>query len=1248
MPGIFKNRTLRIVLVCLACLFAALMLVMQVALNRHVLTRIVNSVAERFVDGDVSFGRVKADVFKSFPNLSVSVDDFTLTYPHGKFAAYDQAGIQSPLREEGRGSRTDTLASLKQLRVSLNYLDALSGRWHVRHAFLTAPRIFLHLYDSTAANWEILRFASKSKEEKEQSPLPTIVVNRISLDGRPHVIFTDVQDTIFTLTSLKDLSFKGKVNTSSLHKSRIHFSMEDMLTAARLPSDSIAVTFDYMKIDERNDAYAIETKSNVLLALFSVGRLDVPIELTATASLPETDGKFEVSFKDMKLKVAPLEIGGSGDYTAYDKGGHLKADLRMDRNRVQDITDYVSTIVPALSKLKTDAELSIEASCDGPVGHGKPPRIIAGARIPGSSVEWKGVLKRGRIALDLGAETDDSSRLNASLNKLDFSLNGAALKAEGEATDILGRGSRLFLDATAHAIADSVVRFIADDGSVKAAGRIDMTLKGSAPFGIFSGNLDGADFDGRIWSEKLGFYDKPDKLNASLTKLDIKLADKPNKADPAIPKGRTVLGVDAFADSLAALLGQSNFIRGRRIRLSGQPLLGNLSVDRLALMGEDSLFVGLLKSRNNFNIGRKEKAGHINFNSGNDGLFFRQGVNRVALKKASVGISASKAASYRQAIMTRLLDSLKHVWPGVPRDSLLIRERQAMMARFGSRPLPSYLSDSTFRAKDLKIDLGEGMKSFFNTWRLSGKVDVDSGRIMTPWFPADNTFESLHGKLNNDDINLSSLTLRSGASDLSATGSLKGLMRMLAGRRSRIGLNLELTSKRLDANELLSTYASGNRFRPSTSDAAMSEDMSDEEYMRKVKLESEQVDTTLDIKAIVLPANLNADIKLRCNEIDWSDLEVNWLAADLLMKERTLQLTNTLATSNMGDIYFEGFYSSKPREDLTAGFDINMVDISGEQVIQLFPAVDTLFPLLKTFQGMLTCEMAATSQLDTDMNLEMPSIKGIIRIGGSNLSLAQQGFLKKVSRLLMFRNRKRDVIDEMSVEGLISDNKLQVFPFVMGIDRYTLAMDGIQNFDQSFKYHLSVLKSPIPFRFGINLRGNDFDNMKWSLTKAKYKNTNVPVFSRQVDTVQINLVNAIHNIFQKGVEKAVQEVAAAKDGVERATKEAGYDPSADAAPLDSTETNALDSLQYAYDNPVDSALTAKMDSIAAARAALKAAADSATGDSSVSSGTNTSGGSKAARRKEAVAARKAARQEKKAMRKEKRQAEAALNEEDEP
>ena len=343
MPGIIKNRALRIVLICIACLFAALMLVMQIALNRHVLTRIVNSVAERFVDGDVSFGRVKADVFKSFPNLSVSVDDFTLTYPHEKFAAYDGFGIKSPLRDEGRGLQTDTLASLRELRVSLNYLDAISGRWHVRHAFLTAPRIFLHLYDSTAANWNILKFASK--EEKEKSPLPTIVVNRISLDGRPHVVFTDAQDTIFTLTSMKDLSFKGKVNTSSLHKSRIHFSMEDMLTAARLPSDSIAVTFDHVKIDERNDAYAIDSKSNVLLALSSVGRLNVPIELNAIASLPETDGKFEVSFKDMRLRTAPLVICGSGDYVSYGEGGRLKADLTMDRNRVQDITEFLSAIV---------------------------------------------------------------------------------------------------------------------------------------------------------------------------------------------------------------------------------------------------------------------------------------------------------------------------------------------------------------------------------------------------------------------------------------------------------------------------------------------------------------------------------------------------------------------------------------------------------------------------------------------------------------------------------------------------------------------------------------------------------------------------------------------------------------------------------------------------------------------------------------------------------------------------------------
>ena len=86
-----------------------------------------------------------------------------------------------------------------------------------------------------------------------------------------------------------------------------------------------------------------------------------------------------------------------------------------------------------------------------------------------------------------------------------------------------------------------------------------------------------------------------------------------------------------------------------------------------------------------------------------------------------------------------------------------------------------------------------------------------------------------------------------------------------------------------------------------------------------------------------------------------------------------------------------------------------------------------------------------------------------------------------------------------------------------------MALSGIQNLDMSFRYHVSMIKSPMLFRFGVDLYGQDFDNLKFRLGKAKYKNADVPVFSSEIDKTRIDLVSSIRNIFEKGVDKAISE-----------------------------------------------------------------------------------------------------------------------------
>ena len=300
-------------------------------------------------------------------------------------------------------------------------------------------------------------------------------------------------------------------------------------------------------------------------------------------------------------------------------------------------------------------------------------------------------------------------------------------------------------------------------------------------------------------------------------------------------------------------------------------------------------------------------------------------------------------------------------------------------------------------------------------------------------------------------------------------------------------------------------------------------DMEDEAYQNSVITDTLANSTDFETALIVVPANVNATISLDASDVRFSDLLLTKMQSELTVKERCIQFMNTSARSDIGNIDFEGFYSTRTKKDLSTGFDLNISKVTAEKVIELIPAVDSLMPMLKSFKGELDCQVAATADIDTTMNIIIPSINGVVRIGGNNLTLEESEAFYQIAKKLKFKERNNGYIDKMTVEGVIHDNRLEVFPFILKVDRYTLAMSGIQNLDMSFRYHISVLDSPIPFRLGIDLYGDNFDDFKFKIGKAKYKSTNIPVFSSVIDRTRLNLKESIEKIFTKGVEKAMQE-----------------------------------------------------------------------------------------------------------------------------
>ena len=1030
-------KVIRNTLLAVAGLVLVLLVTLQILLRPSVLTGIVNRVTEGLVDADVSFREVRAHVIKSFPFLNIDAQDFCITYPHERYAPFDslltEPGRRMNLGRMGYGKdgAADTLASARELNLSLNYVALMRGKYHIHRARLSRPRIFAHRFPEGRANWDILPIGpSEPKADSSESKALDIRIDKVRLEDRPLVVFTSPEDTIHALMGMRNLSFEGNLDTRDFFQSDAALSLDSMLVSGRLPQDTLALRLESLKLKNRDRHLTASASASARLRTGSFGRLQVPLGLDVDAHFPKRkDRALEVILNRLVVKLSALELNGKGELLRQADGWDLDVQAAIDKCPIGDLIKEYRKNFDFLKKLDTDARISLEASAQGRYGKGELPSMKAHLLVPPATVDYEGMGRKGFLAVDMSAETDDLKEIDARVDRLRLEMAGTRVDVKGSARDVLGKDPLIALSGKAAARLDSLVQVFIPQMGISATGRLEMDLQGTSRLSYLSaGGIGKARIEGRLDGEDITVSYPKDSIDAFLPSLKMNVSTRKNTID-----------LEALIDTLNVSY-QSMFVRGGGVNVSGET--------------KDKALVGTLRMA---------------------ALEIGLGEDNYSLENLSF---AGTTRRHQRRVRT-----------GTPRrDSLA---RRARLER---------LQKDEFASADITISLSDALKNHFREWDVKGNILLEKARLGMAALPIATTVSAFEGNFDNDTLAVKNVTLRSGGSDLSAQARLTGLRRAILGRsRSPLKLKADLRSDRLDVNQLAGTL---NRPRRASA--------------------SEKADTTTgQSKLLVLPDNLDLDFSFEANEISYNQLEISWASAEAAMRDRTLQITNALAASNMGDVYVEGFYSTRSKEDLRAGFNLNLVDITAEKIISLMPAVDTLLPMLKSFSGDLDCELAVTSAIDTCMNLILPSMDGVLRISGKDLMLKGSDELSKLCGMLMFKDRNNIRIDKMSVSGILQDAVLEVFPFVLDVDRYQLAASGWQHLESEFRYHISVLKSPLLTKFGVNAWGPDFDHIRYGLGKAKYRNANVPVYTTQLDEAQYNLVAAIHNIFDVGIEKAM-------------------------------------------------------------------------------------------------------------------------------
>lgn len=118
-----------------------------------------------------------------------------------------------------------------------------------------------------------------------------------------------------------------------------------------------------------------------------------------------------------------------------------------------------------------------------------------------------------------------------------------------------------------------------------------------------------------------------------------------------------------------------------------------------------------------------------------------------------------------------------------------------------------------------------------------------------------------------------------------------------------------------------------------------------------------------------------------------------------------------------------------------------------------------------------------------------------------------------------FKDKNRNLINHVNVNIAVKDNMLKIYPFIFDFDRYKLGIYGHNDLQMKFDYHVAVLKSPVPFKFGINIEGTPKD-YKVRFGGAHFKQGEVAESVNFADTMRINLVRQFQDVFKRGVTKS--------------------------------------------------------------------------------------------------------------------------------
>ena len=374
---------------------------------------------------------------------------------------------------------------------------------------------------------------------------------------------------------------------------------------------------------------------------------------------------------------------------------------------------------------------------------------------------------------------------------------------------------------------------------------------------------------------------------------------------------------------------------------------------------------------------------------------------------------------------------------------------------------------------------------FLNHWNPSADFVLGTALLKVDGIDELIRISNIDFLFNSHELDFKRSTFRIGQSDMSMQGSVVGIKEWIEDHKNLMKGELQVTSEFLDINEIMDLTSGLGR--------------TDENGASTGSATESQPENKED-NPFMVPEGIDFNFVLNTQRALYDNFDMNNLKGTMTVKDGTLLLREIGFTNKAAEMQLTAMYQSPRKNNLFLAMDFHLLRVQINDLLTMIPYIDTLVPMLKTFDGQAEFHIGAETNLKSNYEPKISTLRAAADIEGKNLTVNDKFTFTKITDMLDISTNGSYRVDSLDVQLTAFKNEIDLWPSQIAIGKYKVTVDGRMTLDRNGEYHLSVTQSPLPVRLGLKISG-PFNKLEYKLEDCKYPNLYKP--NKRNDTEQM-------------------------------------------------------------------------------------------------------------------------------------------------